>query len=43
LERDKQRLELKEMSRYVAKLCQDKERLVSISKERIGELENELA
>jgi hypothetical protein len=42
LERDKHRLDLKEMSRYVTKLCTDKERLIRISKERISQLESEL-
>jgi hypothetical protein len=42
LERDKHRLDLKEMSRYVTKLCTDKERLIRISKERISQLEKEL-
>ena len=31
------------MSRYVAKLCADKERLIRISRERITQLETELA
>ena len=42
MERDKHRLDLKEMSRYVTKLCTDKERLIRISKERISQLEKEL-
>ena len=42
MERDKHRLDLKDMSRYVTKLCTEKERLIRISRERIAQLEKEL-